>query len=244
MESQYTPGTETHIAERPAPRRRWGLSEWSIALLFAEPFVVGWGETSWQHYISGLWAPSWLTLATNRILKQVPLTVIAGTVVVVVLLLVTCFRYRQMRRFLRAYLAASLILAAPGSCILALLAARNGGIGAMIAHQQLTGRLSGNLLVDATSFVGAPWVIYFLCPWLFYDYLPFVFVLGLPLVYLNQILTVPFMLIVLCSPSGLMLPVFLSCVIAIAGYVFLPHEMKSWIRDWRDVTWERIRHRV
>ena len=242
MTSPRTPCIETSTSEFPAPRKRWELSEWSIALLFAEPFMVGWGETRWQNWIFGPSAPTWLPLAENSIFKQVPLTVIVGVVMLAVLLVLACFRYRQMRRFLRVYLAASLVLAAPGSCILALMAARYGGISAMIAHQQLVGHLSGNLLVDTTSFVGAPAIIQFLCPWLFYDYLPFVFVLGLPLIYLNQILTVPFMLIVLYLPSGMMLPVFFLYVIVIAGYAFLTNEVKGWIRDWRNDTWDRIRH--
>jgi len=238
------PYTETKSSESPTPSRRWGLSEWSIALLFAEPFMVGWGETRWQNWIFGPSAPTWLPLTESSILKQVSLTVIAGVLMLAVLLGLACFRYRKMRRFLRVYLAASLILAAPGSCILALMAARYGGISAMIANRQLVGHLSGNLLVDATAFVGAPGILQLLCPWIFYDYSPFVLVLGLPLIYLNKILTVPFMLIALCFPSGMILPVFFLFAIVIAGYAFLTDEMKGWIRDWRDDVWDRVRHRT
>ncbi len=51
------------------------------------------------------------------------------------------------------------------------------------------------------------------------------------------------MLIVLCFPSWLTLPVFFLCVVVTAGYAFLPDETKGWIRDWWDDTWNRIRHR-
>jgi hypothetical protein len=32
-------------------------------------------------------------------------------------------------------------------------------------------------------------------------------------------------------------------VVVVAGYALLPDETKGWIRDWRDGTWDRIRHR-
>lgn len=223
--------------------QKQGLSVWSIVFLFAEPFVVWQGETRWGNWIRGPSAPGWLPLAKSSILMQVPLTTIVGVVVVAVMLELTCFRYQQMRLFLKVYVAASLILAVPGCLVLALMAARAGGIGETISHYQLVGHLTGNLFVDGTSFIGAPWLVYTLFPWLFYDYLPFVFVLGLPFVCLNQILSLPSMLIVLCFPPWLILSVFFLYVVVTAGYAFLPDETKGWICNWWGDTWNRIRHR-
>jgi len=101
MISPQMPCIETKSSEPPTPRRRWGLSEWSIALLFAEPLLMGWGEPKWQNWIFGPSAPTWLPLAENGMLKQVSLTVIAGVFMLAVLLVLVCFRYRKMRRFLR-----------------------------------------------------------------------------------------------------------------------------------------------
>jgi len=71
---------------------------------------------------------------------QVPLTTIVGVVISAVMFLLACFRYQQMRRFLKVYLAASLVLAVPGCLVLALMSARAGGIGETIAHYQLVRR--------------------------------------------------------------------------------------------------------
>jgi len=36
----HASGKEPNVSERPNSRKRWGLSGWFIALLFAEPVVL------------------------------------------------------------------------------------------------------------------------------------------------------------------------------------------------------------
>lgn len=224
-------GKELSVSAPSAPRKRLALSGWFIALLFAEPVVLWWLLERSEFSPIGHSISDWVRQGHyNFSARGATISIIVSIVTLAVVLLLACFRYRQMRPFLKVYMAASLILAVPSCFPFALTVARGGGVNEMVQQNLLTG-FSENAFVNIISDRTAP---AFVNVFLLFS------LVRSPLNYLTKILSVPFVLIIRYLPSWLIVPVFSLCVIVIAAYALLPDKTKVQMRHWRRDTTEHV----
>lgn len=209
----------------------------AVRFLFVWPFVGTLAE------VTGLTRGFYWMFGDNPF--QSSFTVLVGIVTLTILLIVSCFRFPRMQRFVRAYCITTLVLAVPTAFVLVLRALNGGGVLALDAKNQWIGNLTGNLYLDAVraGYFG-PAAVRFLFPWLFYDHSMLSLLLGLPIMMETQILGFPFMALILCLPPWLAFILIILITLAIACSSFLPRSMHLRLRERCAAARRHIGHRT